>query len=228
MREAVFSKPRWSAGPSSVLAPGLVCALSALAFALTALAFALTALAPSAASAATVPSGIHKIKHVVIIMQENRSFDTYFGTYPGADGIPGLAGHPGKVPCIPDPHARGCQRPYHTTQRHQRRAARTWRSMPLTDIDGGKMDGFIAQRRVRAPRHRLRVGCADSAAARPANCVDVMGYHDQRELPQLLDVRAATSCSRTTCSSPPVLEPPVAPVHGLGVVGAAAPTRSTR
>ena len=33
-------------------------------------------------------AGIHKIKHVVIIMQENRSFDSYFGTFPGADGIP--------------------------------------------------------------------------------------------------------------------------------------------
>src|SRR5262249_17763159 len=29
-----------------------------------------------------------KVKHVIIIMQENRSFDEYFGTYPGADGIP--------------------------------------------------------------------------------------------------------------------------------------------
>ena len=47
--------------------------------------------------------GIHKIRHVVIIMQENRSFDSYFGTYPGADGIPGLAGNPGTVPCLPDP-----------------------------------------------------------------------------------------------------------------------------
>src|SRR5438876_8393233 len=28
------------------------------------------------------------IQHIVIIMQENRSFDHYFGTYPGADGIP--------------------------------------------------------------------------------------------------------------------------------------------
>ena len=45
--------------------------------------------------------GIHKIKHIVIIMQENRSFDSYFGTYRRADGIPGLAGHPGSVPCIP-------------------------------------------------------------------------------------------------------------------------------
>ena len=28
------------------------------------------------------------IKHIVVIMQENRSFDNYFGTYPGANGIP--------------------------------------------------------------------------------------------------------------------------------------------
>src|SRR5262249_60670654 len=41
-----------------------------------------------------VPPGIHKIKHVIIIMQENRSFDSYFGTYPGAAGIPGDAAVP--------------------------------------------------------------------------------------------------------------------------------------
>jgi phospholipase C len=29
-----------------------------------------------------VAAGIHKIKHVIVVMQENRSFDTYFGTYP--------------------------------------------------------------------------------------------------------------------------------------------------
>ena len=45
----------------------------------------------SGAAAHGSPRGIHKIRHVVIIMQENRSFDSYFGTYPGADGIPGLA-----------------------------------------------------------------------------------------------------------------------------------------
>ncbi|MGB6458251.1 MAG: alkaline phosphatase family protein, partial [Streptosporangiaceae bacterium] len=35
-----------------------------------------------------VPPGIHKIKHVIVIMQENRSFDSYFGTFPGANGYP--------------------------------------------------------------------------------------------------------------------------------------------
>src|SRR4051794_32691776 len=35
---------------------------------------------------------IHQIEHVVIIQQENRSFDSYFGTYPGVDGLPSSNG----------------------------------------------------------------------------------------------------------------------------------------
>src|SRR5215467_16213231 len=42
---------------------------------------------PSTAPGAGL-AGIHKIRHVIVVMQENRSFDSYFGTYPGADGIP--------------------------------------------------------------------------------------------------------------------------------------------
>jgi phospholipase C len=30
--------------------------------------------------------GVMKIEHIVFIIKENRSFDTYFGTFPGADG----------------------------------------------------------------------------------------------------------------------------------------------
>ena len=47
--------------------------------------------------------GIHKIQHVIVVMQENRSFDSYFGTFPGADGIPMKHGVP--TVCIPDPAA---------------------------------------------------------------------------------------------------------------------------
>ncbi len=57
--------------------------------------------------------GIHKIKHIVVIMQENRSFDSYFGTFPGADGIPMSNGVP--AVCVPDPATGGCDRPYHDT-----------------------------------------------------------------------------------------------------------------
>ncbi len=42
----------------------------------------------------TASDGIHKIRHVIVIMQENRSFDSYFGTFPGADGIPMRDGVP--------------------------------------------------------------------------------------------------------------------------------------
>src|SRR5438552_1681084 len=55
--------------------------------------------------------GIHKIQHVIIIMQENRSFDSYFGTYPGVDGLPRSNGL--FTVCVPDPRAGGCQKPYH-------------------------------------------------------------------------------------------------------------------
>jgi phospholipase C len=33
-------------------------------------------------------SGFNKVKHVIIVIMENRSFDHYFGTFRGADGIP--------------------------------------------------------------------------------------------------------------------------------------------
>ena len=44
--------------------------------------------APAAAPAADAGADTTPIKHFVSLMQENHSFDNYFGTYPGADGIP--------------------------------------------------------------------------------------------------------------------------------------------
>ena len=54
--------------------------------------------------------GIHKIRHVVVIMQENRSFDSYFGTYPGADGLLLVRGK--RTACVPFPNSRSCSKPY--------------------------------------------------------------------------------------------------------------------
>jgi phospholipase C len=95
-------------------------------------------LAPMAwAGTASTGSGIRKIRHVVIIMQENRSFDSYFGTYPGADGIPGLAGHRGKVPCVPDPARHDCQKPYHN-RADSNAGDLTWRSTRWPISTGGR------------------------------------------------------------------------------------------
>ena len=57
------------------------------------------------------------LKHLVFIVQENRSFDHYFGTFPGADGIPMRNGRP--TVCVPDPIAGACVRPYHTHEQLQ-------------------------------------------------------------------------------------------------------------
>src|SRR4029077_19216289 len=85
--------------------------------------------------------GIHKIQHVVVIMQENRSFDQYFGTYLGADGLPKQGGQ--FTVCIPDPVAGTCVRPYHDP--NDRTGGGPHGSSSATaDVNGGKMDGFIA------------------------------------------------------------------------------------
>ena len=52
-----------------------------------------------------------KITPVIVIMQENRSFDSYFGTYPHADGIRMRHGIP--TVCVPDPASGQCVRPFH-------------------------------------------------------------------------------------------------------------------
>src|SRR5581483_9481486 len=119
-------------------------------------------------------SGIHKIRHVVIIMQENRSFDQYFGTYRGADGIPGLAGHPGKVPCIPDPHEH-CVRPFHDRHDVNVGGPNWGPSMTKADVDHGRMDGFIKQ-----TEKVCAAGFGDCSSV-PRD--DVMGYHTGRDIP---------------------------------------------
>src|SRR5712691_7108105 len=69
-------------------------------------------LATAVLKATSQVADMNKIKHVVFIVQENRSFDEYFGMYPGADGIPvDASGRP--TVCVPDPATQSCQKPYH-------------------------------------------------------------------------------------------------------------------
>lgn len=125
---------------------------------------------------AAADGGIHKIRHIVIIMQENRSFDSYFGTFPGADGIAmknGIASA-----CIPNP-VGGCVRPYHDTRDLNAGGPHSAQDA-IADIHGGKMDGFIAE-----AQHGRR-GCKDltnPACTNGERGVDSVGYHDQHEIP---------------------------------------------
>lgn len=119
--------------------------------------------------------GIHKIKHIVIIMQENRSFDSYFGTFPGADGIPMQNGVP--TVCVPDPANNTCIKPYHDTS-DKNAGGPHGQANAAADIDGGKMDGFIGQAEQ----------SGKNCEANNPNCsggtqTDVMGYHTDQEIP---------------------------------------------
>jgi phospholipase C len=120
--------------------------------------------------------GIHKIKHVIMIMQENRSFDSYFGTFPGADGIPMANGTP--AVCVPDPKAQACATPYHDAL-DQNAGGPHARTDAVEDIDRGKMDGFVE----RAQRARHKCANPNDPACTNGDRTDVMGYHDAGEIP---------------------------------------------
>jgi phospholipase C len=122
-----------------------------------------------------VPPGIHKIKHVIIIMQENRSFDSYFGTYPGATGIPMSKGKP--AVCLPEP-THGCMRPYHDTA-DVNGGGPHGMGNGVADINHGKMDGFVVQR-MAAQKDCVSPENPSCAVSGPP---DVMGYHTAAELP---------------------------------------------
>ena len=126
----------------------------------------------------TAAPGIGAIDHVVVIMQENRSFDHYFGTFPGADGIPMRNGRP--TVCSTDPIDGRCVPPYHDPSDVQRGGPHTF-DAATSDIDGGRMDGF-------AREQRSELTCSGPTTdphcgGGTAGPTDVMGYHDAREIP---------------------------------------------
>jgi phospholipase C len=121
-------------------------------------------------------SNIHKIEHVVVIMQENRSFDTYFGTFPGANGIPMRNGVP--TVCAPDPKTGTCVKPF-VDHRNVNGGGPHGQVNAIADVNAGKMDGFVAQ------AEQARKNCANPNNPACANSAtpDVMGYHTGSDIP---------------------------------------------
>ena len=120
--------------------------------------------------------GIHKIRHIIIIMQENRSFDEYFGTYPGADGIPTEKNE--FAVCVPNPATGSCERPYHNVE-DKNGGGPHGAVNALADVDHGKMDGFVRQ----AEAGQKNCSNPENPACTNLDHPDVMGYHDFREIP---------------------------------------------
>jgi phospholipase C len=129
-------------------------------------------------------AGIDNLDHLIFIVQENRSFDHYFGTFPGADGLPRDAG--GRfTTCLKDPdHPGVCYRPYHDTNTYDQ-AGPHGEIASDVDINGGKMNGFIKALR------QIGNGCVKhpdiypcrQATPGPQGQPDLLGYHTAREIP---------------------------------------------
>ena len=88
---------------------------------------------PPAKRSATRPAageGVRKIQHIVFLIKENRTFDHYFGTYPGADGATSGQTSSGKT--IPLSHA---------SDKVPWDIGHSWRDA-LIAINNGKMNKF--------------------------------------------------------------------------------------
>ena len=81
-------------------------------------------------------TGSIPIQHFIFIIQENHSFDNYFGTFPNANGIP-----PGTA--LPDyPGGPPVNQPFLTNQPSVHDLSHSWVSCELA-YDNGAMDGFF-------------------------------------------------------------------------------------
>ena len=102
------------------------------------------------------------IEHFVVLMQENHTFDNYFGTYPGADGIPeGIC-----MPVDPfDTASTECVEPFHIGDRPSEDLDHSLPTFKM-QYNEGKMDGFIY-----------------ALYKRNQNGALAMSYYDDRDLP---------------------------------------------
>jgi phospholipase C len=151
-------------------------------------------------------TGLQKIQHVIIIMQENRSFDHYFGTFPGVDGllmadgglstecVPSIGSRTLKdggidyfcaLPdggvdpaCTVEPDGGYCVKLFHDASDINGGGPHNLAAY-LADVRDGGMNGYVleAQGGTR--------GCLNpnDPACSKGSTFDPMGYHDGRDIP---------------------------------------------
>ncbi|MEX2439596.1 MAG: alkaline phosphatase family protein [Actinomycetota bacterium] len=130
------------------------------------------------------PHGLRKLDHLIFIVQENRSFDHYFGTFPGANGLPRTPDGEFKT-CIPDPVLGTCVQPYRSREDfflggpHSNPAA-------VGSVNDGAMDGFVdvaspKRRTCFSPVHRFDPECRRFLG--PDMQPDVMSTITEDEIP---------------------------------------------
>jgi phospholipase C len=117
----------------------------------------------AAADESTEPTTVTAtpIKHFIYLMQGSRTFDDYFGTYPGAQGFPvGTCQKLGTTA-----QSTACVKPYSLHGKNAPALA-AGSHLIANQLDGGKMDGFVS-----AYERQGRDGTV------------AMGYYDRADLP---------------------------------------------
>src|SRR5580693_455588 len=139
-------------------------------------------------------SSFKDIKHVVLLMQENRSFDHYFGTLAGVRGFddPNALILPNGKSVFYQPDSEnpaGYLLPFHldtrtTSAQKIPSTSHAW-SVQHESWNGGKMDNWL-------PAHRKAEG---------VKAPYVMGYHTRADIPfQFALAEAFTICDGYHCS----------------------------
>jgi phospholipase C len=147
---------------------------------------------------ATAP--ISEIKHVVVLMQENRSFDHYFGAMPGVRGF----GDPTAIPGVfqqPDPqNPDGYLYPFHadttsTSAQNLPSTSHSWLPQHYS-WNNGAMNGFVTARLPTALYEGKKIDAYDGLAAQYS-----MAYFQRNDIPfQWALADAFTICDGYHCS----------------------------
>jgi phospholipase C len=130
------------------------------------------------------------IDHVVILIQENRSFDHYFGTYSGVEGFGDVAAKPiFEQEGYPEPGYEGKLLPFHLETKGVAQCfpdiTHSWLPQHKS-WDNGAMDRFVTS--------HLE---ADGSQAGPAT----MGYYEREDIPYYFALAEAfTLCDHYHCS----------------------------
>ncbi len=100
------------------------------------------------------PRAARGIEHIIYLIQENHSYDNYFGTFPGAEGFPSglkVPLRPGETPSVA---------PFHRTSLLLHDLNHSWEASHAA-VDEGRMDGFIEAEKTQ----------------------ETMGYYDGTDIP---------------------------------------------
>jgi len=102
----------------------------------------------------TPPQPTGRIDHIIFLIQENHTFDNYFGTYPGANGFPAGLMVPTQLGGPP------VLAPFHFTKPLLHDMSHDWEILQQA-MNGGRMDNFVAAEKSE----------------------DTMGYYNRSDIP---------------------------------------------